>query len=33
MSDEWYCQWCDVWHVGKTNCGGQKPRERARSRY
>lgn len=29
--DEWYCQWCGCWHVGKTSCQGQKSREEAMS--
>lgn len=28
---EWFCQWCDCWHVGKTNCEGQNSREEAMS--
>jgi hypothetical protein len=28
MNDEWYCQWCEMWHSGETNCKGQDSRDR-----
>ena len=27
--NEWFCQWCDMWHKGETNCEGQKSRDAA----
>jgi len=30
MTDKWYCQWCEQYHYGETDCEGQDSREVAR---